>query len=164
MKTMNKLTPEKIATLWKESFEHLEAVNYGGCGWSAYVVCRALKRRGINATIHFINPSYVKDFVNRSGKPTLNRCCRQVSINRIEDGWRFPNDHLVLKVGDLYLDSDGVNHVDSVYEEPISLGVLKRSLKTATWNRTFRQYNDNWFAKKNLAVKKFNSKLKEALS
>lgn len=151
---------EKLREVYIKSFDILEAVNWGGCGWSAYIMCKALRRQGITADVYFIDPERVSNFKRWNNTDNFNKACRKV-LNK-EKGYQIPNGHLVVKVGDYYMDSEGdpTRDNDIAEDSRISLGSLKRSLRYAVWNSTFRCSNENWSRKKVRVIRKVNDNLK----
>ena len=86
---------EKLREIYIESFNILENVNYGGCGWSAYIMCKALRRKGIPADVYFIEPSRIERFKKSNNTTNFNKACRKV-LNK-KKGYQIPNEHLGCK-------------------------------------------------------------------
>tara|TARA_R110000737_G_scaffold350726_1_gene390591 strand:+ start:2471 stop:2962 length:492 start_codon:yes stop_codon:yes gene_type:complete len=93
------LTIEKTLEIINSKYLHAN-INCGGCGVFAKLMAKALKQKGFDV-------SFVLTF-NRFSISDVERCNEAVNNNKFQNimptGWR----HILLKVGNHYIDSDGV--------------------------------------------------------
>lgn len=157
MKKKHQFTEEfynKLEKIYTQAFSNLDMVNFGGCGWSAYIVCKILRSKGIPAEVYFEKTSRIEPFISENGR-NFDKACKNVMRNN--SAWKIPNHHIMVKVGDRFFDSDGEFNKDEVdLSTRTSLYTLKRSLKAATWNQTFVNSNENVSKKKVDTIREFS--------
>lgn len=145
----------KLEQSYVDAFSNLNNVNYGGCGWSAYVVCKILRSKGIPAEIYFQEYAPIEGFIKENGVNFDKACKKVITTKR---GWKIPNNHIMVKVGDRYFDSDGeFNKAMVDTSTRTSLFTLKRALKEACWNQSFACANSNLSKKKVDTIRKFSN-------
>lgn len=141
---------------------HLEHINYGGCGWFAHTLSTILAAKGIQSDIVLMKWAWYKD-------DDVARMIDSQSVDTINDAYRkmFNDDtsycnpcfgHIGVRVGDVIYDSDGVLTVPAI-SEPIERAVMHLALtKGSAWNSKFLGSN------RGDAVHKMKEFLTQALS
>jgi hypothetical protein len=135
-----------------EAYKPLNYVNYGGCGWSALILCKALRKIGLKADVYFASTKTIDFLINRYGGNFSDALEQALNFNEPR---LIPNRHLVVKVGDYYFDSEGMVNDDEIDPRTrIKLTQLPKVLKVACWNSHFEDCN------KDLPHKKFRVQYK----
>lgn len=132
---------ESLEQTITESFSPLSYVNYGGCGWAALTMSRALRRVGIDAQVYFVNYYQTEHLYEEYGNNFIEACNQVISEGR---GYVIPNNHIVISVNGIYYDSDGLVDPDCIdHSTRTPLPLLKQMLKHASWNSKFEYMNND---------------------
>ena len=108
-------------------------INCGGCGFFAAILYSELKKLGLNPKIILIaNSSDIEDYMDNG---QLTESLAALNMNQIY------LIHVMIKVGDYYLDAEGVHKSAwNGHEINITHASLKESLRKGQrhcWNRLF---------------------------
>jgi hypothetical protein len=130
----------------------ISAINYGGCGWYAYNVQRALESQGIESSIVLVSchggyePDDVHRLMRAQDADTIDAAYNNVFDDRDNQySFLLPdmlNGHIAIRVGGILYDSDGVLN-DRAISGEIKASTMKRALRVDhMWNGRFLRSND----------------------
>jgi len=124
---------------------HLEYINWGGCGHFAYQLHKALALHGIASDIVLMHSHYnehsVASMIINMEASDINDAYRKLFSGHYEGYCNPCFGHIGLRVDGKLYDSDGLLHVRAI-SEAIEADVLALALRTGKgWNSTFLDSN-----------------------
>lgn len=132
------LDTAKALQIIKEKYEDKTLINAGGCGIFARLIARAFKQRGYD--VSFVM-TFGQVYVDCGHVDITNEAINNNDAeNAMRTGWR----HILVKVGDTFIDSTGVytsldkylqTTSDVSISEPFSLPVLDTMLSRKNRHR-----------------------------